>query len=207
MRHSSLRRSGIVGVAAVALVLLLAACGRNMSDSPDLRPYQATPFFADGSGMQVPPENTVSREFGALDPAFLSGLDASGNLLTELPVELNEALLQRGMERYNIYCSMCHGYDGAGSGVVVQRGFPQPNALTAEHLRSAPVGYFYQAMTNGFGRMYSYASRVPAGDRWAIAAYIRALQLSQGADPADLPVGVTLDMLLEALDIEAGGQF
>lgn len=199
-----MKRRPVLPFLALGLVLVLAACGRNMTEQPNLRAYEATPFFADGSSMQVPPENTVSREFGNIDQGFLTGVNADGSLVAELPVELTASLLQRGQQRYDIYCAVCHNYDGDGLGMAVQRGFPQPSSLHASHLQAVPIGYFVQVMTNGFGRMYSYASRVPAGDRWAIAAYIKALQLSQNASEADLPE----DMVLEQPDPQtsvAGG--
>lgn len=173
--------------AAATLVLLLAACGRNMAEQPRYGAYDANPYFADGSGSQTPPANTVSREFGNISPSFLTGVNQDGSLVAELPVELTASLLQRGRERYDIFCSVCHNYDGGGGGMAVIRGFPNPSSLHAPHLQDVPLGYFVQVITNGFGAMYPYASRVPAGDRWAIAAYIRALQLSQNATADDLP--------------------
>ncbi len=182
-----MRRPATLLLLAAALVLVLAACGRNMSDQPRLGTYEASQFFADGSASQVPPANTVSREFGNIDPAFLTGVNPDGSLVSELPVELSGSLLQRGRERYDIYCAVCHNYDGGGAGMAVIRGFPNPSSLHAPHLQDVPLGYFVQVITNGFGAMYPYASRVPAGDRWAIAAYIQALQLSQNATADDLP--------------------
>jgi cytochrome c553 len=181
------------------LVLLLAACGRNMSEQPSLRAYEGSNLFADGAGFRPIPEGTVSREVGAIDESFFTGQDAGG-LLAELPVALDLELLQRGRERYDIFCAACHNYDGSGQGIIVQRGFPQPTSFHDPRLRQQPVGYFFSAMTNGFGRMYSYASRVPAEDRWAIAGYIRALQLSQFAGPDDLPQGLSVE------ELAAGGQ-
>ena len=95
--------------------------------------------------------------------------------------------LERGRQRYNIYCTPCHAYDGSGDGMIVQRGFPQPPSYHIDRLRQAPVGHFYQVMTDGFGSMYSYAARIEPEDRWRIAAYIRALQLSQHATIEDVP--------------------
>ena len=184
-RSSRLR----LAVALLAAALLLTACGRNMADQPKVEPFEASPFFADGAGMRVPPANTVSREFGALDPAYLTG-QGEGGMLADLPVPLTVELLQRGKVRYDIYCSPCHDYDGRGTGAVVRRGFPQPASFVDEpRLLAAPVGYLYNAITNGFGRMLPYASRVSVEDRWAISAYVKALQLSQNADPADIPEG------------------
>lgn len=191
-------RRALTLILAGASVLLLSSCGRNMFVQPKAKAFDASTFFADGSSMRPLPEGTVSREVGALDAAYVSGVDAGG-MLTELPLPLTVELLQRGQERFDIYCSPCHNYNGDGMGQVVQRGFPQPVSFTAtQRLLDAPVGYFYSAMTNGFGRMYSYASRIPVEDRWAIAGYIRALQLSQNAGMDDVPAGALID--LDALE-------
>lgn len=187
------QRTARLALLLAALTLLVSACGRNMYDQPRADAFQASPFFDDGAAMRAPVPNTVSREFGALEPAFLTGQGPNG-MLTELPVELSVELLQRGQERYDIYCSPCHNYNGDGLGATVRRGFPQPASfVTTERLLDAPVGYYFSAMTNGFGRMFSYASRISAADRWAIAAYVKALQLSQNADPADIPEDAVLD--------------
>jgi mono/diheme cytochrome c family protein len=195
--HSLLRT--LVFVAALAL--LLAGCGRNMADQARLDPLQASPFFDDGSGQRPLIEGTVSRQRGAVDPAFFTGQDAAG-LLTELPIALTLELLQRGQERYDIYCSVCHGYTGDGDGMIVQRGFPQPTSFHEQRLLDAPVGYYFSAMTNGFGRMFSYASRIPAEDRWAIAAYLKALQLSQNAGLADVPESALRDLGVPRADAD-----
>lgn len=187
------QRTARLALLLAALTLLVSACGRNMYDQPRADAFQASPFFDDGAAMRAPVPNTVSREFGALEPAFLTGQGPNG-MLAELPVELSVELLQRGQERYDIYCSPCHNYNGDGLGATVRRGFPQPASfVTTERLLDAPVGYYFSAMTNGFGRMFSYASRISAADRWAIAAYVKALQLSQNADPADIPEDAVLD--------------
>lgn len=185
---------------AATLVLVLAGCGRNMVDQARLGPLQASPFFEDGSGQRPLIEGTVSRQRGAVDPAFFTGQDASG-MLTELPIALTLELVQRGQERYDIYCAVCHGYTGDGDGMIVQRGFPQPTSFHEQRLLDAPVGYYFSAMTNGFGRMFSYASRIPAEDRWAISAYVKALQLSQNASIADVPEALRHDLGLGA-DVE-----
>ena len=108
-------------------------------------------------------------------------------LATQFPLPVTKELLERGQQRYDIYCSMCHGYAGEGNGIVVQRGFPPPPSFHSQRLRAAPVGHYFDVMTNGYGAMYSYADRVKPADRWAIAAYIRALQRSQNATIDDVP--------------------
>lgn len=192
-RVGRLRRTR-AAVLAAALALVLAACGNNMVDQPKVRAQQGSAFFADGSGARPPVEGTVSREVGAIDPAFFTG-QQGGALATELPIELSVELLQRGQQRFDIYCAVCHGYTGAGDGMIVTRGFPAPTSFHAERLLAQPVGYFFNAATNGFGRMYGYASRIPVEDRWAISAYVKALQLSQNATPDDVPAAVLQEIL------------
>jgi mono/diheme cytochrome c family protein len=174
---------------ALAAALVLTGCGRNMFDQPRANTYDASPFFADGASSRPLREGTVSRERGGTDPSFYTGQGPNG-LLAELPLELSVEVLERGQERYNIYCSVCHNYNGDGRGMIVQKGAVQPTSFHEQRLLDAPVGYYFNAMTNGFGRMYSYASRIPPEDRWAIAAYVKALQLSQNAFVGDIPEGV-----------------
>jgi len=176
-------------VLVIGLALVLSACGRNMYDQPRAEAYEASPFFADGTSSRPLPEGTISRERGAIDPVYLTG-QGPGGLVTELPVALTTELLLRGQERYDIFCAACHNYNGDGLGMVVQKGFPRPTSFHDQRLLDAPVGYVFNAVTNGFGRMYSYASRVPVEDRWAIAAYVKALQLSQNATLDDIPPDV-----------------
>lgn len=192
-REPAVRRKRWLTLGMTALLMvMLSSCGRNMFDQPKAQPFEASQFFADGTSMRQLVPNTVSREFGALDPAYLTGMDATG-MLTELPVDLSLELLHRGQERFDIYCSPCHNYNGDGVGATVRRGFPQPVSFTTtQRLLDAPVGYFYSAITNGFGRMYSYASRISVEDRWAISAYVKALQLSQNAAADDIPAGAEL---------------
>lgn len=187
------RSRRVLPVLVVGLALVLSACGRNMYDQPRAEAYEASPFFADGTSSRPLPEGTVSRERGDIDPVYLTGQGPDG-LVTELPVELTSELLLRGQERYDIFCAACHNYNGDGRGMIVQKGFPQPTSFHDQRLLDSPVGYVFNAITNGFGRMYSYASRVPVEDRWAIAAYVKALQLSQNATIDDIPPDV-LDTL------------
>lgn len=179
------RRAGALLTTAL-VVLLLAGCGRNMAEQPKAEALEGSRFFADGAAARELPEGTVSRERGAVDPAFFTGQGPEG-LASELPVELSLELLQRGQERYNVFCSPCHNYNGDGQGMIVQKGFPQPTSFQSQRLLDAPVGHFVNAIANGFGRMMPYAKRVPAEDRWAIAAYVKALQLSQNGFADDLP--------------------
>lgn len=157
----------------LAMTLLLAGCD-DMSRQPRYDSYERSALFADGKALQLPPEGTVARDQPALDAQ-----------LRDRP-PITAALLSRGRERYGIFCTPCHDQAGYGHGTVVMRGFPQPPSLHDERLRNAPSRHFVEVITNGHGTMYSYADRVPPADRWAIAAYIRALQLSQNAAATDL---------------------
>lgn len=171
--------------AGAALIVLLAACG-NMQRQPSLRPLEDTDHFANGSSAQTPPAHTVPR--GAPPPGDTFSTGARNGALTKvLPVPLTPEFLARGRERFNAYCAPCHGADGYGRGIVVRRGFPAPPSYHEARLRDAPIGHFFDVITHGYGVMYSYADRVSVEDRWAIAAYIRALQRSQHATLADVP--------------------
>ncbi len=190
-----------------AIVLCLAAvvfsigCRYDMQDQPKYKPYKPSEFFSDGKVMRDLPDGTVARgqlnENKALytgkkenaDPnvAVETTTDAAGNTIVssfpndieELPLPLTKELLERGEDRYRVFCIVCHGPVGKGDGIVVRRGYPQPPTYHDDRLRNAPVGHFFDVMTNGWGKMNSYASQIPVADRWAIVAYIRALQVSQ----------------------------
>lgn len=154
---------------AVLLLLALGGCHQNMVQQPRYDDYERWPLTADGKTMQAPPEGTVAQD------AALRAAE------TRRP-PLTPALLARGRQRFEIYCSMCHGYDGRGDGIVPARGFPRPPSYLEPRLVRAPASHFYDVMTNGYGVMYAYADRVSPRDRWAIAAYIRALQAAGGAN-------------------------
>ncbi|HMJ06148.1 MAG TPA: cytochrome c [Chthoniobacterales bacterium] len=173
-----------VATLAALLVFSLASCRRGMVDSQHVKPLAENTFFADGRGARVPPPHTVARGQLRADEQFYTG-KIGDQLAATFPMPVTHALLTRGQERFNIYCAVCHGPTGAGNGMIVQRGFPQPPSFHEERLRDAPPGHFVDVITTGYGVMYSYASRVAPEDRWAIAAYIRALQLSQHAAPND----------------------
>lgn len=188
-----------------ALLLLTfaftSACRYDMQDQPRLKPYKQSDFFADGKAMRDFPEGTVARGQLREDKVFYTGqkpdadpniqvettTDASGNTVVTsfpnaidyIPMPVTKETLDRGEERYKVFCIVCHGPVGSGDGMVVRRGFPQPPTYHDDRLRNAPVGHFFDVITNGWGRMNSYASQIPPADRWAIVAYIRALQASQ----------------------------
>jgi mono/diheme cytochrome c family protein len=184
----------------------LAGCGvrSDMQDQPRYKAYKKSTFFPDGRASRNLPEGTVARGFLKDDKAFFTGkidnpnlnvpvettIDATGNTLVttfpnaidEFPMPVTMELVDRGQDRYNIYCVVCHGPVGRGDGMIVRRGFPQPPTYHDDRLRNAPVGHFFDVMTNGWGKMNSYADKLSAADRWAVVAYIRTLQVSQNPE-------------------------
>ena len=170
------------------VVFLCCGCRQDMYNQPKAKPYSESDFFSDGASARPIPPHTVEYHQARENETYYTGL-MNGTLVSQLPapVQLTSELLERGRERYDIYCAVCHGLTGAGNGEVVQRGFPAPPTYQSDRLRNVPIGHFYDVITNGYGVMYSYASRVEPNDRWAIAAYIRALQLSHPGTTTDLP--------------------
>jgi mono/diheme cytochrome c family protein len=157
-----------------------------MAEQPRCAPLEASAFFADGRCARRPVEGTVARGYLHLDEHFFAG-KVDGRVADALPFPVTRQLLERGQERFNIYCTPCHDRLGLGQGMIVRRGFSAPPSLHIERLRQAPLGHFFDVVTNGYGAMPSYGTQVPPHDRWAITAYIRALQLSQHATLADVP--------------------
>jgi mono/diheme cytochrome c family protein len=157
-----------------------------MHDNPRYEPLEASTFFSDGRSQRPLVANTVARGHLREDEHLYAG-KVNGQLATIFPVEVTEEVMLRGQERYNVFCSPCHGRTGVGDGMVVRRGFRGPVSFHDPRLRQAPPGYLFDVMTNGFGLMPDYASQVPVTDRWAIAAYVKALQLSRNATVNDVP--------------------
>jgi len=164
----------------------LVGCRLDIHLQPKYLPYQATSFFPDGRSERQPVPGTVARGHLRTDELFYTGRE-NGVVANRFPFPITRTDLERGRERFNVYCTPCHDYTGSGRGMIVQRGFPQPPSYHIQRLRDAPVGHFYEVITNGFGAMYSYASRIEPADRWRIAAYIRVLQFSQNAKIDDVP--------------------
>jgi mono/diheme cytochrome c family protein len=164
----------------LAGVLATTACRQDMHNQPRYKPLAATDFFGDGRASRPVIEDTVARGQLHIDQARYTG-KVEGKDVEAFPIQITRADVARGQERFNIYCSPCHGRLGNGHGMIVARGLRQPPSYLDDRLVNAPVGHFFDVMTNGYGAMYSYASRVTVDDRWRITAYIRALQLSQGA--------------------------
>ncbi len=192
---SAAGRKGLALSCVLACAVLLAGCTMTMRDGARLKPLEASVFFENDQSARPLVENTVAQGYLQTDSELYQGVTRDGQLVEEFPFEITPAILERGQERYNIYCSPCHGLVGNGQGLVVQRGFKQPSSFHVDRLREAPVGYYYSVITHGFATMYSYASRVEPEDRWAIIAYIRALQLSQNATLSDVPPDLRENLL------------
>jgi mono/diheme cytochrome c family protein len=167
-------------------VAVAVGCRQDMHDAPRYEPYEKSDFFPDKRSARPLVAGTVARGHLKEDTPVATG-KVDGGFVATSPVPVTLALVQRGRQRYDIYCSPCHGYTGAGDGVVVRRGYRPPTSFHDARLRAQPDGYFFDVMTNGFGAMPDYAAQVPVADRWAVIAYVRALQISQGATLADVP--------------------
>ena len=173
------RRAAILLLGAAGL-LLLASCRSDMQVQPKFNPLSENDFYADGRSARAPVEGTIARGQLEDDPLLYTG-KVEGKEADQFPFALGEKDLARGRERFNIFCAPCHSQLGDGNGMVVQRGFKKPPSYYEARLMKAPVGHFFNVMTNGWGAMGDYSAQVPVADRWRIAAYIRALQLSQSA--------------------------
>jgi len=204
-------------------VLLATGCRRDMQDQPKIKPLRGTTFFRDGLGSRQPIEGTIARGYLRSNVEYFTGkkagapaatatpqqqiAGAQGNApagaqtnnfpddIDTFPLPVTQEVVERGRQRYEIFCSACHGFTGNGDGMIVRRGFRRAASFNDDRLRQAPVGHFFDAMTNGWGAMPSYAAQIPVQDRWAIIAYIRALQMSQqnlaaaAASPSPSPGG------------------
>jgi mono/diheme cytochrome c family protein len=166
--------------------LLLAGCRQDMHNAPRYEVFEASDSFADGRASRTAPAGTVARGWLREDEALNTG-KRDGMPVDAIPFAVAHADLQRGRERFTIYCTPCHGQLGDGNGMVVQRGLRQAANFHQDRLRQERIGYFFDVITNGFGAMQGYAEQVPVRDRWLIAAYVRALQFSQNASLNDVP--------------------
>jgi mono/diheme cytochrome c family protein len=183
------RRAGHQLRRGVVLVLLAAAgtaCRQDMHDQPKYKPLRSSELFADKRSARPLVPGTVARGTLREDTVLYTG-KVGKDFVTEIPVEVTAALLERGQTQFQVFCSPCHGRTGRGDGMVVQRGFKKPSSYQTDRLRQMPIGYFYDVITNGFGAMADYSAQVPPVDRWAIAAYVRTLQYSQYAPATDVP--------------------
>lgn len=181
----------------ICLFVFATGCRQDMHDQPRVRPLQPSRVFADGRSARPLVEGTVARGMLREDTEYYEGrsqtaapADAANpfqNVVTQFPMPVTRQVLERGRDRFNIFCIPCHDYKGTGRGMIVQRGLSPPPSFHIERLKIAPVGHYFDVITNGYGAMYSYAQRIPVDDRWAIIAYVRALQLSQGATINEVP--------------------
>jgi len=182
------------GFAAVMVAGLAGCDSAGMEDQPRYEPLEASDFFKDGMSSRPLVAGTVAR--GELSESeLLTTGRIRGELVRALPVKLDRSLVVRGRERFNIYCAVCHDPTGSGDGMIPRRGFRRPPSYHIDRLRSAPPGHFFDVITNGFGVMPRFAPQIEPRDRWAIVAYIRALQLSQSASVSDLPRDVRAQLL------------
>ena len=198
-------RRNLRALAILVLAFGMAACRQDMHDAPRYEPLEASTFFADGRSERMPVANTVARGQLREDSLLYEG-KINGQLADQFPMAVTAEVMARGQERFNVFCSPCHGRTGQGNGMVVQRGFRAPPSFHEDRLRNAPAGYFFDVMTHGFGAMQDYAAQVPVADRWAIAAYMRALQYSQHATVDDIPADqrAALDQTAAAPGAAAG---
>ena len=171
---------------SVSLWPFFVGCRQDMHDAPRYEAYEKSDFFGDARSMRPQVADTVARGQLREDAVLFTGKVGTA-FVTKIPIPVTAPLLHRGRQRFDIYCSPCHGRAGRGDGIVVRRGYRAPSSLHVDRLRGQADGYFYDVVTNGFGTMPDYAAQIPVADRWAIVAYIRALQLSQHAPMAGLP--------------------
>jgi mono/diheme cytochrome c family protein len=217
---------------AFALFSALVGCQQQMGNQPAFRPLEKNSFFADGRSSRPLVAGTIARGQLETDVAFFTGRrkrlpkpevivaagqeagkpavrqvnpDDMSSYVGEFPLEIPDALVERGRERYTIYCAVCHGAYGYGDGVVVSRGFTPPPSFHIQRLRDAPVGYLFAVQTYGYGAMADYADQISPRDRWAIVAYLRVLQLSQNVPLADLPAGER-EPIVAKVESQSGGR-
>lgn len=199
-------KNKLLWMAIISLMVISVGCRYDMQDQPRYKAFKKSDFFADKRASRDLPEGTIPRGQLRTDKALYTGkkenadpnapvqttTDAAGNTLIasfpndieEFPVPVTKELLDRGEQRYKVFCIVCHGPVGNGDGMIVRRGFSKPPTYNDDRLIKAPIGHFYDVITNGQGKMNSYASQIPVADRWAIVAYIRALQISQRPNDA-----------------------
>jgi Cytochrome C oxidase, cbb3-type, subunit III len=190
-----------VAVCALVAAGLLAGCRQDMHDQPKFIPQRGTEFYADGRSARPQVENTVARGQLREDTYFYTGLQ-NGKEGDAMPFPVTMEVLERGQERYNIYCTPCHSRVGNGVGMIVQRGYSKAGDFHSARLQAAPLGHFFNVITNGYGSMPDYGAQLQPQDRWAVVAYIRALQLSQNAKPSDVAAGAQVESLNDIAERE-----
>lgn len=188
------RRGKLVGFGRVAMLgtvvlgaLFAAGCRQDMHDQPKYIPLRPSDFFGDRRSERPEVEGTVARGHLNDDNAFYVGRGPDGAFVNEFPFPVTKAVMERGRERFNIYCAPCHDQLGNGDGKIVRRGYRHPPSYHIDRLQQVPNGYIFDVITNGFGAMPDYAAQIHPADRWAIVAYVRALQLTQNGKIEDVP--------------------
>jgi hypothetical protein len=184
----------LIAAASLASVAVLAGCRQDMHNQPKFVPQRGTTFFADGRSARPQVENTVARGQLREDSYFYTGM-MNGQEGSVMPFPVTMDVLERGQERYNIYCTPCHSRVGNGAGMIVERGYSKAGNFHTPRLQAAPLGHFFNVMTNGYGSMPDYSAQLTPADRWAVVAYIKALQLSQNAQQSDVPAGESVQPL------------
>lgn len=182
--NAEIRRS--FAACCLAAGLLAAGCRQDMHDQPRFKPYAKSDFFGDQRSARPLADGTIARGHLREDAVLYTGKDA-GRPAEAFPFPITAPEMARGRERFDIFCSPCHGRTGAGDGMIVRRGYRTPPTFHQDRLRQAAPGYLFDVITNGFGAMPDYAQQIPVRDRWVIAAYLKALQRSQHATIADVP--------------------
>jgi mono/diheme cytochrome c family protein len=191
-----------MGAGALAF-LSLTACRQDMHNEPRYKPLAESDFFKDHRSARPMVEGTVARGHLRIDEARYTG-KINGEEIDQFPIPITKEDIERGQTRFNVYCTPCHSRIGDGNGMIVLRGFRQPPSYYSDRLRNEPVGHYFDVITNGFGAMASYASRVQTDDRWRIIAYIRALQLSESASINDVPADQRQNLAVEPAPRTAG---
>jgi len=188
---------------ALLVIAICSACRQDMQDQPRYKPQARNDFFPDMRAARLPVDGTIARGQLHEDSYFYTG-KVGNNPGDVMPFPITHDVLERGQQRYNIFCAPCHSRVGDGKGMIPSRGFSRmPPSYHIERLQKAPAGYYFDVITNGFGIMQGYSAQIPAEDRWKIIAYIRALQLSQKASTADVPAGLTLPTALPKFEGDA----
>ncbi len=187
--------NSVCGVLSAGLALsLLAGCRQDMHNQPKFVPQRGTDFYADGRSSRPQVDNTVGRGQLRSDTYFYTGM-VGGKPGDTMPFPVTVAVMQRGQERYNIFCTPCHSRVGNGAGMIVQRGYRPAGNFHTPRMQADPLGHFFDVISNGYGAMPDYAAQIGVADRWAVVAYIRALQLSQNAKPTDVAAGAQVEAL------------
>jgi mono/diheme cytochrome c family protein len=199
-------RKGAVFAFVLFAAATLCGCRQDMHDQPKYIPLRPSDFFTDGRSARPLVEGTVARGHLNEDAAFYTGKGPDNKPLNTFPFPVTRDVILRGQQRFNVYCTPCHDRTGSGNGMVVRRGFRHPPTYHSDRLRQIPHGHIYDVITNGFGAMPDYAAQIEARDRWAIVAYIRALQLSQQASVNDVPADARAQLVISPTVPQAGAK-